>query len=257
MKRYAATLATLAIAFALWEAGVRLFHVPVYILPPPSRIIAVFCTHFPLLLGHAGVTLIEVALGLLFGALGGFVLAVLIFYSRTLEHALYPLIIASQMIPVFAIAPLLIIWFGYGLWPKVTVAGLIVFFPIVVNTVDGLRSVNEETIDVLRSLAATRAQIFMRVRLPASLPSLFSGLKVGVTLSVVGATIGEWVGAKRGLGYLMIQSNALLRIDLVFAAILMLSLLGLLLFGLVRIMEERLLRWRRPRKKRGLLRGRQ
>ena len=108
-----------------------------------------------------------------------------------------------------------------------------------------------------RQVAATRAQIFMRVRLPASLPSLFSGLKVGVTLSVVGATIGEWVGAKRGLGYLMIQSNALLRIDLVFAAILMLSLLGLLLFGLVRIMEERLLRWRRPRKKRGLLRGRQ
>ncbi len=247
MKRYVATLAVLGISFALWEAGVRLFHVAPYILPPPSRIISVFYTHFPLLLGHASATLIEVALGLLFGALGGFALAVLIFYSRTLEHALYPLIIASQMIPVFAIAPLLIIWFGYGLWPKVTVAGLIVFFPIVVNTVDGLRSVNEETIDVLRSLDATRVQIFAYVRLPASLPSLFSGLKVGVTLSVVGATIGEWVGAKKGLGYLMIQSNALLRTDLVFAAILMLSLLGLLLFALVRIMESRFLRWMTPR----------
>jgi ABC-type nitrate/sulfonate/bicarbonate transport system permease component len=151
------------------------------------------------------------------------------------------------MIPIFAIAPLLVIWFGYGLWPKVTVAGLIVFFPIVVNMVDGLRSVNEETIDVLRSLGATKIQMFVRVRLPASLPSLFSGLKVGVTLSVVGATIGEWVGAKSGLGYLMIQSNALMRIDLVFAAILMLSLLGLLLFALVRIMEHKLLRWMRPR----------
>ena len=247
IRRYLATLATLSIVFALWEAGVRLFHVASYILPPPSRIIVVFCTRFPLLLGHASVTLIEVALGMLLGVLGGFALAVLIFYSRTLERALYPLIIASQMIPVFAIAPLLVIWFGYGLWPKVTVAGLIVFFPIVVNTVDGLRSVNEETIDVLRSLNATRLQIFTRVRLPASLPSLLSGLKVGVTLSVVGATIGEWVGAKSGLGYLMIQSNALLRIDLVFAAILMLSLLGLLLFGLVRIMERRLLRWRTPR----------
>ena len=246
-RRYAATLVTLSIVFSLWEAGVRLFHVPAYILPPPSRIITVFCTRFPLLLGHAGATLIEVALGMLLGVLGGFVLAIHIFYSHTLERALYPLIIASQMIPVFAIAPLLVIWFGYGLWPKVTVAGLIVFFPIVVNTVDGLRSVNEETIDVLRSLNATRLQIFTRVRLPASLPSLLSGLKVGVTLSVVGATIGEWVGAKSGLGYLMIQSNALLRIDLVFAAILMLSLLGLLLFGIVRIIERRLLHWRTPR----------
>lgn len=247
IKRYATTLATLAILFGLWEGGVRLFHVPSYILPPPSRIVNVFCTHFPLLVWHADATLIEVVLGMFLGVLGGFMLAVLIFYSRTLERALYPLIIASQMIPVFAIAPLLVIWFGYGLWPKVTVAGLIVFFPIVVNTVDGLRSVNDETIDVLRSLNATRLQIFMRVRLPGCLPSLFSGLKVGVTLSVVGATIGEWVGAKRGLGYLMIQSNALLRIDLVFAAILMLSLLGLLLFGLVRIMERRFLRWMRPR----------
>jgi len=247
LKRYTGTLLTLMIAFALWEALVRLLHVPTYILPPPSRIISVFCTHFLLLLAHAGVTLIEVILGMLFGVCGGFALAIVIFYSRTLENAIYPLIIASQMIPVFAIAPLLVIWFGYGLWPKVTVAGLIVFFPIVVNTVDGLRSVNEETIDVLRSLNATRMQIFMHVRLPASLPSLFSGLKVGVTLSVVGATIGEWVGAKSGLGYLMIQSNALLRTDVVFAAILMLSLLGLLLFALVRIIERRFLRWRIPR----------
>jgi len=247
IRRYVSTLATLLMAFALWEVGVRLFHVPPYILPPPSRIISVFCTHFPLLLGHAAVTIVEVLLGMLFGVIGGFALAVGIFYSRTLEQALYPLIIASQMIPVFAIAPLLVIWFGYGLWPKVTVAALIVFFPIVVNTVDGLRSVNEETIDVLRSLDATRLQIFTRVRLPASLPSLFSGLKVGVTLSVVGATIGEWVGAKSGLGYLMIQSNALLRTDVVFAAILMLSLLGLLLFALVRIMERRFLRWMTPR----------
>ena len=254
IKRYAGTVLTLTIVLSLWEALVRLLHIPPYILPPPSRIIATFGTHLGLLLGHAGVTLVEVILGMLFGVIGGFFLAVLIFYSRTLERALYPLIIGSQMIPVFAIAPLLIIWFGYGLWPKVTVAGLIVFFPIVVNTVDGLRSVNAETIDVLRSLDASRMQIFRHVRLPACLPSLFSGLKVGVTLSVVGATIGEWVGARSGLGYLMIQSNALLRTDLVFAAILMLSLLGLLLFAITSIMERRLLRWMSPRS--GTHRGR-
>ncbi len=247
IRRYLAPLLLLIIVFVLWEGLVRLLHVEAYILPPPSRIFTVFYTRFGLLLGHAATTILEVALGILLGVAGGFMLAILIFYSRTLERALYPLIIASQMIPIFAIAPLLVIWFGYGLWPKVTVAGLIVFFPIVVNMVDGLRSVNEETIDVLHSLGATKLQMFFRIRLPGSLPSLFSGLKVGVTLSVVGATIGEWVGAKSGLGYLMIQSNALLRIDLVFAAILMLSLLGLLLFALVRIMERRLLRWMRPR----------
>ena len=125
-----------------------------------------------------------------------------------------------------------------------TVIMLIVFFPIVVNTVDGLRSVGGETIDLLRSLRASTWQIFRLVRLPASLPFLFSGLKIGVTLSVVGATIGEWIGSRKGLGYLMIQSNALLRIDLVFASILTLSLLGLLLFGILRMIEQRLLRWR-------------
>ncbi len=248
IKRYAGTIIVLIVLLGLWEAGVRLFHVPRYILPPPSRVIFVFCTRFSLLLAHAGTTLVETTLGMMFGVVGGFVLAVVIFYSPTLERAIYPLIIASQMIPVFAIAPLLVVWFGYGLWPKVTVAALIVFFPIVVNTVDGLRSVNEETIDVLRSLDASKKRIFASVRVPASLPSLFSGLKVGVTLSVVGATIGEWIGAKSGLGYLMIQSNALLRIDLVFAAIFMLSILGLCLFGVVRIMERRLLRWRAPRR---------
>lgn len=247
LRRYLAAALLLIALFALWEGSVRLLHVQPYILPPPSRIVAVFFTRFTLLLEHASATMLEVFLGILFGTTAGFVLAILIFYSRTLERALYPLIIASQMIPVFAIAPLLVVWFGYGLWPKVTVAGLIVFFPIVVNMVDGLRSVNEETIDVLRCLDATKAQIFLRLQLPGSLTSLFSGLKVGVTLSVVGATIGEWVGAKSGLGYLMIQSNALLRIDLVFAAILMLSILGLLLFALVRIIESRLLRWMTPR----------
>lgn len=239
---------TLVLLIGLWEAGVRLFHVPPYLLPPPSRVIAVFFTQLPLLLSHAGTTLVEISLGMLFGVAGGFLLAVLIFVSPPLERAIYPLVIASQMVPVFAIAPLLVVWFGYGLWPKVTVAALIVFFPIVVNTVDGLRSVNAETVDVMRSLGANRRWVFLSVRLPSSLPSLFSGLKVGVTLAVVGATIGEWIGAKSGLGYLMIQSNALLRIDRVFAAIGMLALIGLSLFAGIGMLERYVLRWRIPRR---------
>jgi ABC-type nitrate/sulfonate/bicarbonate transport system permease component len=241
---YCRTISVLILLLLLWEGAVHLFDVPFYILPPPTRVLFIFFTGLPLLLWHAATTILEIGLGLFLGAGGGIGLALLIFYSPALEQSIYPLIIASQMIPVFAIAPLLVVWFGYGLWSKAIVAALIVFFPIVVNTVDGLHSVGEETVDLLRSLRASRWQIFRIVRFPACLPFLFSGLKIGVTLSVVGATIGEWIGAKRGLGYLMIQSNALLRIDWVFASILTLSLLGLLLFGVLRIIEQRVLRWR-------------
>jgi putative hydroxymethylpyrimidine transport system permease protein len=247
MKRLTSVVAPivlLLVLLAAWEGAVRLFDLPRYILPAPSRIAASFVSHFPSLLHHASVTLAEIVLGLLLGGIGGFALAVGVFYSPILDRALYPLIIASQMIPVFAIAPLLIVWMGYGLWPKATVAALIGFFPVVVNASDGLRTPNEESVELFRSLGATRWQIFRKLRFPASLPTLFAGLKVAVTLCVVGATIGEWVGAHQGLGYLMLQSNALLRVDLVFAAILMLSVLGLLLFGGLRIIERRALHWR-------------
>jgi putative hydroxymethylpyrimidine transport system permease protein len=247
MKRaidVAAPIVLLLILLAAWEGAVHLFDLPHYILPAPSRIAASFHAHFPSLLHHASITLAEIVLGLFLGGLGGFGLAIAVFYSPILERALYPLIIASQMIPVFAIAPLLIVWMGYSVWPKATVAALIGFFPVVVNASDGLRAPNEESVELFRSLGATRWQIFRKLHLPASLPTLFAGLKVAVTLCVVGATIGEWVGSYQGLGYLMLQSNALLRVDLVFAAILMLSILGLLLFGIVRIIERRVLRWR-------------
>jgi len=244
-KRILAPILLLAALLAAWELAVRLAGVPGYILPPPSRIAATFVVRFPMIWGHTVVTLAEIALGLLLGSAAGFLLAVAIVYAPVLEWALHPLIVASQMIPVFAIAPLLIVWLGYGLWPKVVVAALIGFFPIVVNGIDGLRSANAETVDLFRSLGASRWQIFVKLRLPGSLPSLFSGWKVGATLSVVGATIGEWIGARRGLGFLMLQSNALLRVDVVFAAILALALVGLLLFGAVRIIERWALRWRR------------
>jgi len=249
MKRWvdvAAPIVLLLVVFAIWETAVRWFDLPSYILPTPSRIVLAFFSHFVGLSQHAVVTFLEILLGFAIGGCAGFVLAIAVFYSPILERALYPLIIFSQMIPVFAIAPLLIVWMGYGLWPKATVAALIGFFPVVVNASDGLRAPTDESVELFRSLGATRWQIFWKLRLPASLPTLFSGLKVATTLSVVGATIGEWVGAHQGLGYLMLQSNALLRVDLVFAAILMLALLGLLLFGGLRIIERRMLRWRIP-----------
>ncbi|MBU1050211.1 ABC transporter permease [Candidatus Bipolaricaulota bacterium] len=227
-----------------WEVLVRWFHVQPFILPAPSQILIAFGDNFALLSWHGAITLSEILLGLLLGGLGGFLLAIAVFYSPLLDKALYPLIIGSQMIPVFAIAPILIVWMGYGLWPKVTVAALISFFPLVVNVSDGLREPSEPAVDLFRSMGATRSQIFWKLRLPASMPTLFSGLKVSATLAVVGATIGEWVGSRRGLGYLMLQSNARLRMNLVFAAILMLSILGLLLFGVLRIIERRVVHWR-------------
>jgi len=233
-----------ALVLGAWEGTVRALHVPLYILPPPSRVVLAFFTHLPTLARHGTTTLVEILLGLAVAALFGFLLAVALHASTSLERALRPFIVASQMVPVFAIAPLLVVWLGYGVWPKVVVTALIGFFPVVVSELDGLRAASRETVDLLLSMGATRRQLLTKLLLPASLPSLFSGLKLAATLSVVGATIGEWVGARRGLGYLMLESNARLHVDLVFASILMLTLIGLLLFGALRIIERWALRWR-------------
>jgi len=242
--RILAPLLLLLLLLGAWELSVRWLDMKPFILPAPSRVLITFIDNFPMLARHGAVTFSEILLGLLLGGLGGILLAILVFYSPVMDKALYPLIIGSQMIPVFAIAPILIVWMGYGLWPKVTVAALICFFPLVVNVSDGLREPTEEAVDLFRSMGATRRQIFWKLRLPASLPTLFSGLKVSATLAVVGATIGEWVGSHQGLGYLMLQSNARLRMSLVFAAILMLAILGLFLFGAIRIIERRVVHWR-------------
>ena len=175
----------------------------------------------------------------------GITLAFLIFHSTTMERTLYPLIVASQTIPVFAIAPLLIVWFGYGLLSKVVMATLIVFFPIVVNTVDGLRSVDQDIVNLMRILKASRWQILWKVRIPGALPFIFSGIKIGVAVSVIGAVIGEWVGSQAGLGFLMIHANAQLRIDLIFAAIVYLSVMAIGLFALTSFVEWLALPWRR------------
>ena len=248
-RRYAGIIGPIAIlivALGVWEGGVRFFDFPAYILPPPSRIALTFITRFPLLASHASATVVEVVVGMLLGTVGGGVLGVLIFNSPIVERAVYPLIIGSQMVPVFAIAPLLVVWLGYGLWPKVVVAALISFFPMTINTRDGLGAATRDQIDLLCTLGASDWQIFRLLRLPAAAPALLSGAKIAVTMSVVGATIGEWVGARSGLGYLMLQSNAMLRVDIVFAAIVMLTLIGLLLFMGLRIIERRVLRWRSP-----------
>lgn len=235
----------LAVIFGLWEWGVRAFAIPFYILPAPSRIATLLVTERSLLAGEAAVTLLEIFLGFGIALVMGIGLALLIFASRTVERAVYPLVIASQTVPVFAIAPLLIVWLGYGMLSKVAMAALIVFFPIVVNTVDGLRAADPDIINLLLILGATPAQVLVKLRAPAALPFVFSGIRIAVATSVIGAVIGEWVGATQGLGFLMIHANAQLHIDLVFAAIAVLSLMAVGLFLAVSGIEWLVLPWRR------------
>ena len=237
-------LVLLAVLGICWEASVHFFNIPSYMLPGPWEILQVMWQRLDLLAFHALVTLTEIALGFWLALVLGFTLAILIHSSRILERAFLPLVISSQTIPVFAIAPLLILWFGYGIGSKVVMTAIIVFFPIVINTVEGLKAADPDTLALLEILEATPGQVFFKVRIPQSLPFVFSGIKIGVAVSVIGAVIGEWVGARQGLGYLMIHANAQLQVGLVFASIFWLSILGVGLYGLVVVMERLLVPWR-------------
>lgn len=229
----------------IWELGVWLSRTPVYLLPPPSRVAMRFVSDFSLLSEHFLVTLVEVLLGFFTALVAALLAALAIFYNKTIERLLYPLMIFLQNMPLFAIAPLLKLWLGFTIWPKIIIAALIAFFPIAVNTVDGLRSTESELIKFFKILGASPRQTLLKLLFPAALPFIFSGARVGVTLSVVGAVIGEWVGAQSGLGYLMLRANATLKTDLVFAAIFSLAALGTLLFGLLSLLERWALPWRR------------
>ncbi|MBI4233116.1 MAG: ABC transporter permease [Chloroflexi bacterium] len=230
-------------ALGLWELLVRLLHVPRWLLPTPSAIGGELASSYPLLLRHTLVTLEEVLAGFAVALLAGIALAVGIAYARLLERTVYPFVIASQTIPVIAIAPLLLVWVGYDIRPKVIVVALISFFPIVVNMVDGLKSVDPDTINMLRTLGARRWQVFQKLQIPTSLPFLFSGTKIAIAVSVIGAVIGEWVGASAGLGYLMVQAAPRFQTPLVFAAIFILSAMGVGLFAVVALLERLLLPW--------------
>lgn len=245
LVRLAPSLLVLGALLLLWEMLVVLTGTPAWLLPAPSAILAAAIGAQDLLLRHTGVTLLEALLGFGAALALGVALATAIALSPALERALYPLVVASQAINPLAVAPLLLIWLGYGLAPKIVIVILICFFPIVVNTVDGLRATDPELTRLLRGMGADRLQIFRLVRLPAALPYLLSGVKVAVAVSVIGAVIGEWVGSSAGLGYFMIRSAGALQTARVFAAVVITALLGLLLFGLAALVERWLLPWRR------------
>jgi ABC-type nitrate/sulfonate/bicarbonate transport system permease component len=243
LLRWAAPLLILAGLLVAWELWTQLGDVPKWQLPAPSVIAQELVESRGLLWEHTRVTLLEVVLGMVAALLVGLFLASVIAYSRIVERSVYPIIIASQTIPIIAIAPLLLIWVGYGIAPKIIVVALISFFPISVNTVDGLRSVDPDMVNMMRTLGASRWQIFTKLQVPSALPQMFSGIKIGIAVSVIGAVIGEWVGASSGLGYLMTYSQPLFLTARVFAAIVVLSALGIGLFVLATLVERIVLPW--------------
>ncbi|MBI9086019.1 MAG: ABC transporter permease [Desulfobacterales bacterium] len=233
-----------ALLLGLWELLCRHWAVPDFILPPPSQVAVAALVRAPLLLPHAAVTALEIGCGVMLALAVAVPLAVAMFAQPALEKTLAPFLVASQAVPVFALAPLLVVWLGYGLASKVIMAAVIIFFPITVSLLEGLKGCDAEYRVLFRLMGAGFWKSLRLLYWPWALPSFFAGLKVGVTVATIGAVIGEWVGAQQGLGYLMIQANARLRVDLVFAAILYLSIMGLGLWSLVGILEKRIIRWK-------------
>ncbi len=239
------SLSLLVAILGLWEMACRIRQVPVFILPPPSAIVFKAWGKAPLLAGHAAVTGGEILLGIVLAVAMAVPLAMTMFARPWLEKALSPLLITSQAVPVFAIAPLLVIWLGYGMASKVFMAGIIIFFPITVSLLEGFKSCGREYRILFRLMGAGFWRTMQLLYWPWAMPYFFAGLRVGVTVATIGAVIGEWVGAQKGLGYLMIQANARLQVDLVFAAILWLSAMGLVLWGGVGWLEKKVMSWRK------------
>jgi NitT/TauT family transport system permease protein len=236
-------IALLGAVVVLWHVVIVAFEVPPFLVPGPLAVLVTMQQKASLLATHGavtlGVTVGSFLVALLLGVLG----AVLVTSSRMLERFVLPLIVFSQVVPKIAIAPLLVIWLGFSIQSRVVVAFLICFFPILIGTVAGLKSVEEDLLYLTRQLRASRWRTFWMVSLPSALPHLFSGLKVAITLAIVGAIVAEWVGADSGLGYLLLVANGNFDVPLAFAILVVLTLFGVALFGLIELIEAVSLPW--------------
>ncbi len=254
MRRVLLPLAVVAALLALWELAARwdliadALSIEPFLVPAPSDVAESLWRDRSLLADNALVTASEVVLGFALALVVGFCAAVALHLSETLRRAFYPLLVASQTIPVIAIAPILVVWLGFGIGPKLVIIALVCFFPITVNTLDGLRSVDPQLPRMMRTLDAGRAQILRRVEIPSSLPFLFSGAKIAAVISVIGAVFGEWSGADEGLGHLILVAQGQVQTARVFAAVVVLSAIAIVLFGALALLERRFAWWapRRP-----------
>ena len=245
ISRVIGPILVLLALIVIWEVWVHLADTPRWMLPAPSDIAQSFRDDWRLLAEHTRVTLTEVLVGFGIALVAGIATGIAIDSSRLIERALYPLLIASQTIPMVVLAPLFLIWFGYGLLPKVLITALVAYFPLAVNTVDGLKSTDRDLIKLLTSMGSSRWQLFRLAKVPSALPLIFGGARISVAFSVIGAVFGEFVGAKAGLGYLMDRSAPQFETPRVFACIVILAAMGVGLFTLVSLVERLALPWRR------------
>lgn len=244
--KYLLKVALIAVVLiALWQIMVSIFAIPHYILASPLDVAQTLLERWEVLLKHANVTLLEILLGLFFGFSLGLLSAISLAMSRSLSSFLMPILVLSQAIPVFAIAPLLVLWLGYGIASKVMMAILIIYFPVTAACYDGLRNTPTQWLQMAQSMRASKTTLLLKIRLPAALPSLASGLRIAVTFAPIGAIVGEWVGSAEGLGYLMLQANARMQTDVTFAALFVLVLMSLTLFFSVDTLLQKLIPWQK------------
>lgn len=229
----------------IWEVFVFIFNIPEYLLPRPTKIFFEIVINFDSLLKHTGITMLEAIIGFLLGNILGFVAAIFFSHSEIIEKGLYPYAIALKTTPILAMAPLLVLWFGTGIMSKIIASAIVCFFPILVNTVKGLKSFDKDYLDLLKSFSAKKYQIFIKLRLPNSLPYIFSALKISTGLAVVGAIVGEFVGAKEGIGFVILTSTYHLETIRMFAAIIMSALGGILFFYFIGLIEKYIIFWQK------------
>ena len=236
-------LITFIVIIIFWYIICLLFELPSFILPSPDLVAIALFNNFSEILNHSSITLLEILLSLFFGIVLGSFFAVLISLSERLKRWIMPLLLASQSIPVFALAPILVLWFGYGISSKVIIGTIIVFFPIASNFSDALNKIPKEYIHAGQTLGFSKLQIFNLIKLPNALPGLFSGIRVGACFAPIGAVVGEWIGGSQGLGSYMIYSNARLQIDNMFAALIILIVITISLYHLIDLILKKLIWW--------------
>lgn len=232
----------LAVVVVVWQLVVMAARIQPFVLPTPSAVAVTFVELWPTLISNSRITLIEIALGFGLGVVVGFLLAVVMALVPVIRAALYPIVLATQTTPKIAIAPLFIVWFGVGILPKVLIIALLVFFPVLINTLVGIQSVDASQVALMRSVDSSQWQIYRHIRIPSAIPHIFASLKLGLTVAIIGAIVAEWVAANEGLGYLLIFYNANLRTAELFAVLLMLVLIASLAFLAISLLE-RMLSW--------------
>jgi ABC-type nitrate/sulfonate/bicarbonate transport system permease component len=243
LPTWAPPLALLGGLVLVWELVVRVLDVPDYVLPAPSEVMAALVDNAAVIAGHTMSTMATATLGLLLGTVAGVVLAVLMAASPSVRSALYPLVVVSQSIPMVVLAPLFVVWFGFGLLPRVLVVALVAFFPVAVATVSGLTAADRDQVDLVRAMGGSRRDLAEHVLVPGALPSLFTGLKVAASYAMFGAVVGEWIGASSGLGLYLERSRASFATDQMFAAVLVIAAVSVALVGLVFVLERAALPW--------------